>query len=469
MKIKTLLSLSVALLAVISISCDDNISSLGGNIQPDGDDIIAGGDTISVKARTVSFKDSVYARTTRGILGEYIDPLFGKIKSDYLCEFFYPKKDESEVVKPFLDNVLSIDSVFLNTGFYTFYGDSISPMGLSVYEITSPLVPFFFTSIDPTKYCDMTKVLGQSIFTIQNVPDTIDDGYKTLKTRLDLSLGNRIYQEWLDNKDTFTSPENFKEFFKGVYVTTTFGSGSLIQTEFTEMDVHYTYKGRNKEDTADSIRTTLLRLSVTPEVVQMNRINNAFPEGLEDKEGEYNNQKTYMKTPAGLYTELTIPLGEIIDKIGKDKTLNAVNFVMKGNTEEEDKLNIQRPGTILLINKDSLENFFYKKRLHDGISSFVISRSSASSTSTIYNSYDFGNIASAINHYADHYKNEANVPDLKFLMIPISISTVTNSSTGVVEVTNIYNLMNPTSAILRTEPDNMKMSIVYSKYNNNRE
>ncbi|MBB4034602.1 hypothetical protein GGR21_000489 [Dysgonomonas hofstadii] len=461
MKIKTLLSLAVALFAVVSISCDDNLSSLGGNIQPDGDDIMAGGDTVYVKAKTVSFKDSIYARTTRGMLGEYVDPVFGKIKSDYLCEFFYPK----DTVKPFLDNVLSIDSVFLNTGFITFYGDSVSPMGVSVYEITSPLVPFFFTSIDPAKYCDMTKVLGQSIFTIQNVPDTIDSGYKTLKTRLDLSLGDRIYNEWLTKKETFESPEAFKEFFKGVYITTTFGSGSLIQTEFTEMDVHYTYTGRNSDDTADSIRSTLLRLSVTPEVIQMNRIKNDFS-NMEDT--DYNNEKTYMKTPAGLYTELTIPLGEILDKIGKDKTLNAVNFVMKGFTEEEDKLDTQRPNTILLINKDSLENFFYKRKLHDNVTSFIMSWNSSTS-SGVYNSYDFGNIAAAVNHYADYYKNEAVIPDLKYLMIPISISTTTSSSTGSTQVTNIYNLMSPTSAILRTDPDNMKMSIVYSKYNNNRE
>ena len=459
MKIKTLLSLAIAVSALFFNACDDNLGSLGNSIQPEGDDILVGADTVTLKAETVSFKDSVYARTMFGMLGEYVDPIFGKIKSDYLCEFFYPKDSN---VKPFKDNVISVDSVFFNTGFVSFTGDSVSPMGLSIYEATSPLKPFFFTSIDPTNYCNMQEILGQSIFAIQNVPDTIDKGYKTIKTRLKLSVGERFYQEWLTNKETFTSSEELRKFFKGVYVTTTFGSGSLINTGFSEMDIHYTYTGRNVEDTKDSIRSTFLRLSVTPEVIQMNRIKNSIPENLfADKD-----TKTYMKTPAGLYTELIIPLNEIAKKIGTDKTLNTANFRIKGFTEEEDKYNMRKPSTILLINKDSLTNFFYNKNKQDGITSFVISRNS-STTSGIFNSYDSGNIASAINHYMDKYKNESTLPDLKYLMIPISISTSTSSS-GTSTISNIYNLMAPTSAILRTDPENMKMSIIYSKYNNNK-
>jgi len=460
MKIKTLLSLALAISALFFIACDDNLGPLGDSIQPDGDDIFVGADTVKLTAETVSFKDSVYARTMFGSLGEYVDPIFGKIKSDYLCEFYYPRDDENPV-KPFNDKVISIDSVFFNTGFITFTGDSVSPMGLAVYEVTSPLKPFFFTNIDPTKYCDMQKILGQTIFAIQNVPDTIDKGYRTIKTRLDLSLGERFYQEWLTNKETFSGSEKLREFFKGVYVTSTFGSGSMINTEFSEMDIHYTYTGRNVADTQDSIRKTLLRLSITPEVIQMNRIKNSIPEELfADKD-----TKTYMKTPAGLYTELTIPLNEIASKIGMDKTLNAANFRMKGFTEEEDKYDMKRPNTILLINKDSLTNFFYNKKLHDGITSFVISRNT--STSGIFNSYDFGNIASAINHYISKHKDETVLPDLKYLMIPISIAS-SSSSSGATTVSNIYNLMAPTSAILRTDSVNMKMSIVYSKYNDNK-
>ncbi len=459
MKIKTLLSLATAILATLFIACNDDTTSLGGNIQPDDDDILVGGETITLTAKTVSFKDSVYARTNNGLLGESIDPVFGTIKSDYLCEFFFPKKDENDPIKPFADKVISIDSVFFNTGFKSYYGDSISPMGLTVYEVTSPLKPFFFTSIDPKDYCDMTKVLGQSIFTIVNVPDTIDTGYRTIKTRLNLELGQRFYNEWQTNKETFSSSESLKEFFKGVYVTSTFGSGSMIQAAFSEMDIHYTYTGRNKDDTQDSIRTTISRFSVTPEVIQMNRIKNTFPDELFTQE----DIKTYMKTPAGLYTELTIPLGEILNKIGRDKILNAANFTMKGFTEEEDKLDIQKPDYILLINKDSLENFFYDKKIHDGVTSFLIKRSTSATSSSIFNSYNFGNIASAINHYAEHYKNEAVIPDLKYLIIPVEPKEATSSS-GTQIYTGIHNLMVPTSAILRTDPENMKMSIIYSKY-----
>jgi len=454
MKIKPLAILAIIISTIIFAACSDDLSNLGSNIQPDGDGITAGSATVDITAETKSFKDSVYARTIYGMLGEYEDPIFGKIKSDYLCEFYFPK----DTIKPFKDRVVSVDSVFLNTGFIRFTGDSVSPMGLSVYEITSELKPFFFTSIDPKKYCDMTNMLGQSIFSIENVPDTIEKGFKVIVTELQKSLGQRLYQEWIDNPDTFGSSEMLKKFFKGVYVTTDFGTGSLISTEFTDMEVYYTYSRDNKPDTID-----FLRLSVTPEVIQMNRIKNDFNNDLSQFNG---NGKSYLKTPAGLYTELTIPLNEIIQKIGKDQTLNAANLVIKGLTEEEDKYNMERPNSILLINKDSLPNFFFNRRRQDNKTSFIISRTITETTSTIYNSYNFGNIASIINYYSKYYKDEPTMPDLKYLMIPVSIGYDPTSSTPTVQ--NVYNLMAPTSAILRTDPENMKMSIIYSKYNDNK-
>ena len=456
MKIKTLLSLAIAFFAIVFIACDDDLNSVGNSIQPDGDGIFVGADTVIIKAETISFKDSVYAHTVYGLLGEYVDPIFGKIKSDYLSEFYCPTDAESTLFK---DNVKSIDSVFLDTEFTYFTGDSISPMGLSVYEVTSPLKAFFFTSIDPTKYCDMKKVLGQSIFSIQDVPDTVisKTRIRTIKTKLDIALGERFYKKWKDtNGEAFKNSDELKKFFKGVYVTTTFGSGSLINVDYTELNIKYTYNIRNKANTADSAAVGIFRLPVTPEVIQMNHVKNDIPSNLFlDKD-----TKTYMTTPAGLYTQISIPLDQIRKKAGTGRVINAANFKIKGFTEEEEKSNLLRPTSLLLINKDSLKNFFFEKKLQDNRTSFIISRNAKT------NSYDFGNIASIINHYADHYKNMETLPDLNYVIIPVMTTTFKNSN-NVTVISDIYNQMFPTSAILRSDPKNMKMSIIFTQYNDN--
>lgn len=452
MKIKTLLSLAIAFFAVVFVACDDDLGQLGESIQPKDDDINAKGDTISLKAATYSFEDSVYARTVNGLLGEYIDPVFGKVKSDYMTELFCP---DSMGFKNPNNKKITIDSVLLKTEFIDFTGDSVAPMGLSVYEVTEPLKAFFFTSVDPAKYTsNMSKLLGQNIFSIQDLPDTVISGYhlRTISTQLNLSLGERFYKEWVDSKGTFKDSDTMSKFFKGIYVTTTFGSGTIISTEQTAFSIYYTYQIRNVANTADSAAVGIFSLPVTPEVIQMNRVKNSLPSGMLGQ----SDVQTYLKTPAGVYTELTIPLKDIMNSVGKDRVLNAANFKIKGFTEQEEKSGLIRPSYVLVINKDSLTNYFYDQRYSaSSKTAFVVSRNTTSNT------YDLGNLAYVINYYTDYYKNQAELPDLKYLIIPVNVTASTTTSGA---ITDVFNMMYPTSAILRTDPDNMKMTVISSKY-----
>lgn len=456
MKIKTLLSLFIAFITVAFVACDDDLSRIGDSIQPEVDDINAKGDTINLTAATYSFQDSVYARTEYGLLGEYVDPIFGKVKSDYMTEFFCP--DNIEFIDP-KNKGVTIDSVLLKTEFISFVGDTVAPMGLSVYEVTESLKPYFFTNVNPAKYTNnMSELLGQSLFSVQDVPAAVISGtrIRTISTELNLSLGERFYKEWVDSKGaTFANSDALSKFFKGVYVTTTFGSGTLINTDRTTFNIYYTYQGRNIADTADSLRVGTFSLPVTAEVIQMNHVKNTLPAGMVGP----SDVQTYMKTPAGVYTEITIPLEKIMNTVGKERVINAANFKIKGFTEEEDKSGLSRPTTVLVINKDSLKNYFYDQKYSPSSSlSFVVSRN------TTTNTYDMGNLAAIINYYADHYKGEAKLPDLKYLMIPVQASYYQNPSTGATSVTNIFNMMTPSSAVLRTDPANMKMTIISSKY-----
>ncbi|NDV78169.1 DUF4270 domain-containing protein [Dysgonomonas sp. 511] len=463
MKIKTLLfNLAILLSSATFIACDDDLSTIGSNIQPEDDGITLGTDTIVITAETVSFKDSIYARSLSGLLGEYSDPIFGKVKSDYLCEFFTSSKIIFEENTSKGDYPLVVDSVFLDTQFASLYGDTISPMGIGVYEVTKDLAPYFFTSIDPLKYCDMTKLLGQSIFTIKDVPFVSYSSYtaKKLSTRLDIELGERFLNAWNADKTIFENPENLRSIFKGVYVTSTFGNSSLVSTFATDINVYYTYHVRNAADTGDSTAVGIFTLPVSTDVIQMNRVKNEMtPEQENDIFG--NPTKSYMKTPAGLYTQLTIPLQKIKEMglkemNNKSHIINSAALKIYGNTEEEESSGFSRPTNLLLINKDSLPNFFYNRKKFDNETSFQITRSSN-------NSYDLGNIATIVNYYTKKYKDMDQLPDLHYLLIPVNVTYVSSASSAIVE--DVYNMMSPTSAILRTGEENMKMSLIFSRYN----
>src|SRR5690606_21044749 len=95
------------------------------------DRLTVGIDTLQLQARTVQV-DSVFGKTNYPVLGEYADPVFGSIKSEYIAEFYLPKGLE------FKDGAV-IDSVSVEISYTSLIGDSIAPMSLSVYEVTKSL------------------------------------------------------------------------------------------------------------------------------------------------------------------------------------------------------------------------------------------------------------------------------------------------------------------------------------------
>jgi hypothetical protein len=457
---------------VVFISCDDDLNRLGSSIQPEGDDIFVYVDTVLITAETVSLNDSVYARTQWGLLGDYTDPVFGNVKSDYLSELYCPDNTA------FPDKTLSIDSTFIEILSDRFIGDSISPFGIAAYRVKEPLTGHFFTNVDPKEYCEMKQPLGQGIFSVHDAA-LVDNGswIYSYKLHLDKSVGQGFYDEWKNsNGNTFKNSEKFRKFFKGMYVTTSFGGGSLLNINTTALRIYLSYTGRNKADTEDSTRVGLFRMVFTPEVIQLNHIQNKNPNYLFMN----NDTRTYLKSPAGVCTELTIPLADIMKKAEetgkKNNKLNAANFNIKGFTEEEEKTNLGRSSTLLFVNTDSITDFFYKKKIADAKTSYIMEWSSSTNTynfayANVRNNLS-NNIANLINYYMDYYKGKDNIPNLKYYVIPISAdfqSSTTSSGSTVYTYTKVFNQMSPTSAILRTDEDNMKMALIFSNYNSSSE
>lgn len=469
MKIKALLILTITIFMVVFISCDDDLNQIGNSIQPGGDDIFVYVDTVLITAKTVSLEDSVYARTQWGLLGDYTDPMFGNIKSDYISELYCPDNTK------FPDKTISIDSTFIEILSDQFLGDSISPFGIAAYRATSQLTGHFFTNVNPKKYCDMTDPLGQGVFSIKDASFTDSDGLKaySFQLRVNNAVGQSFYDEWQNtNGGTFKNSDEFRKFFKGMYVTTNFGSGTLISINTTTLKIYLKYNGRNKADTADSIRVGLFRMAFTPEVIQLNHVQNKNPDYLFTN----SDTRTYLKSPAGVCTELTIPLAEIMKKAEetgkKNNKLNAANFKIKGFTEEEEKSKLGRSSALLFVNKDSIKDFFYDKKMADSKTSYMME------LSTSNNTYNFvyanmrgstsNNIANLVNYYMDYYKGKDNIPDLKYYVIPVSFDYQTSSSSSgstIYTYSKVFNQMSPTSAVLRTDEENMKMSLIFSNYN----
>lgn len=452
MKLSKLFFLFLSLITASAfVACDDDLNTIGGTIQPPADDISVATDTIAISAQTISMNNRVYAQTINGILGEYKDPLFGTIKADFLCQFYFPDNGKLNV----RDGLVGIDSVQFVIDYFTYLGDTIAPMGLSLYKVTKELPRNFYTNSNPSEYTDMKQVLASEAFSVAgSLPvKGSTSSHKRVVADLGVNFGMNLYNEIEAGR--VKDNASFNKYFPGMYVTTTFGSGTLLQAAGTSIEIHYSYLDKlgNYDNTKDTIRSDTYYITVTSEVNQLNHVQNTHPSEL----FATGKGVTYAQTPAGVCTEIEMPIKEIAANMAKNsfKTVNTASFSITGYTEKEatNEFGLIRPGSLLLIDKDSVDSFFSGNRLYDSKTSFVANRS------TTTNSYDFMNISQLVSTYLD--MNLAKNPT--FVLIPVDLNQV-QTSTGAYKTIGVYNKMLPTSAAFRTDAKNLRLSLIYSKF-----
>ncbi|MEA4905576.1 MAG: DUF4270 family protein, partial [Petrimonas sp.] len=249
----------------------------------------------------------------------------------------------------------------------------------------------------------------------------------------------------LKNTDTF------REFFPGLYVTTNFGNSTILNVNLTSLNIFYKYLDPKGSSTkTDTIRTAEFRLNITPEVTQINHIQNNNDQLLAP-----NDKGTFVKSPAGVNTEITFPISDIYSKLST-RSLNQARLMVYALPEanQDEKVKLSPPDYLLLVNKDSLKGFFENRRLDDNVTSFY-----ASFNKETY-SYSFGNIAAMINYYK---KKKKEAFDLTYCLVPVDI-TFTTDQYGNSKATAIYNQMKPAAVMLENKPEKLKLDIIYTAF-----
>ena len=462
MKLKSLYkSLAITFIAILAISCDDTLDQMGMSIQPGQDRLSVGVDTLQLQARTVKV-DSMYARTKYPVLGEYSDPVFGSIKSEFVAEFYLPTGSKFE-------EGAIIDSVRAVVSYTTMMGDSIAPMGLSVYEVTETLKGIGnYTHIDPIMFADMSSPLGAQSFTGRNstyntVTYTAEDysvrSYREYYISVDLpkTLGDKFLEEYLKpGHGKLSDTDSFREFFPGLYFTTSFGNSTIINVDITSLYVHYNYLDeKGSSQNTDTIRSEAFRVNNTPEVRQIKHIVSNDDNLLVE-----NPNHTYIKSPAGVNTEILFPVSEIHESL-QSKALNMVNFTVYAlpDASEDERVKINPPNYLLLINKDSLNGFFENRKIRDNVTSFISERFDPASYS-----YKFNNISTMINYYNAEFDGDPY--DLTYYLVPVDATFTTGQqsyySPAQQILTEIHNQMWPTATIIDKRPGNMQLELIFT-------
>lgn len=440
MKILRLLTVLV-IAALTFAACDDTTEGIGGSITNKIDNINISNSAFNVTTKSI-VAGAVLSRNNTGLIGKMKDPETGNyVKGDYMTQLSVLPTfsvDTLDYIKQANNGSIEADSCYLLVSYNASYGDTIAPMKVTAYEMTEPMREDqeYYSNYDAFEkgWVNENNQHWSSNYNLSNTSDVKNfkiylnkkytkDG-KTYK-----NYGSYIMQTYAEHPEYFKT--NYKFLHKvcpGFYIKNVGGTGNMAKVWNTELIFYWTRKKTiNKDSTAVSIGYN--RFDGTEEVLQLNKIENDT-ENLKKLASQ--EDWTYLKSPAGIFTEVTLPIDDIMKGHEKD-TLNTatISFPRLNNADEDNPYNFATPSTILMVQKDSLQSFFEKSKLADNRTSYT---ASYSSTGTYKNAYTFQNIANLVSAM---YKNKGKGENWnKVVLVPVNVITTTQGYTTVISKIN---------------------------------
>lgn len=384
--------------------CDDDTLNVGIGMMPDGDGVSASTQVYNVESKTVQV-ESVLANTSTCYLGSVVDPeMRVKTTSDFLAQFHVP----SNFVLPKLDVLVKdnagqvvADSCDIRLYIDTFYGDSLATMKLSVQELNSNNVldesKPYYTNLNPNDYVNPDTEYKKSIsYSVKDLTkaDSENSGtgyYRQITVRMPASYGTKLMRAYYENPDNFSNSYKFiHNVCPGFYFKSAGGIGSMLTTKMIGMNVYFRYHTKTTAD-KDTIVDGMQRFGATGEVIQTTRIDNEYPGSLSLEDLEKKNC-TYVKTPACLFTEMTLPVGDVVAGEHYTDSINQAKItIRKFNNEVSSDYAFPAPQYLLLVRKSKMDAFFEKENLPNSKDSYL---SNAYSETT--GAYQFSNISQLI-------------------------------------------------------------------------
>ena len=492
MKILRLLTVLV-IAALTFAACDDTTEGIGGSITNKIDNINISDSAFNVTTKSI-VAGAVLSRNNTGLIGKMKDPETGNyVKGDYMTQLSVLPTfsvDTLDYIKQANGGSIEADSCYLLVSYNASYGDTIAPMKVTAYEMTKPMAEDqeYYSDYDAFdldhSWVSENNQHWSSNYNLSNTSDVKNfkiylnkeykkDG-KTYK-----NYGSYIMQTYAEH------PEYFKTNYKflhnvcpGFYIKNVGGTGNMAKIWNTELIFywtrHKTIKAKDGVTDSTAVGIGYNRFDGTEEVLQLNKIENdkKSMEKLASQE-----KWTYLKSPAGIFTEVTLPIDDIMKGHEKD-TLNTatISFPRLNNENEDNPYNFATPSTILMVQKDSLKSFFEKSKLADSRTSYT---ASYSSTGTYKNAYTFQNIANLVSAM---YKNKGKGENWnKVVLVPVNVITTTQGYTTVISKINHDMSLASTRLIVGTNDPNkdytkdaktgkkvasgpIRIKVIYSKF-----
>jgi hypothetical protein len=430
---------------LVCASCEP--SDIGAALQPEEDKMVVQTDSFYIQSATELLAVR-HSESDKIELGYLCDPVYGNVKLDFLAEFRYSRDTFP---------ASATDAVLRLVMYYrSYYGDSLAVNEASVYALQSPLdfEENYTSDIDVSKFCDKSVLLAKKSYVAYDA--TVPNSERKKADYCDkvvIDLPQSYCTELMTNRAYNKSQEAFLNFLNGVYVTTQYGSRTVLNVDSVNLEVSYRYiPDAAKPDSMANGKRIYPANRETTTVVRVSEV-----EAPLDIDADSLN---YIVSSSGYVTRLTLPLNRIKETIEGEETgeklnLNYMSLILE-EASVDDGLDTRMtpPDILLLIQAKDLEKFFTQSKYPaDGIET----------TLGVYvpekKYYLFNNMASYMEGLMSD--NTVSVDDLNdFYVLPITGATDIAGSNAVVR-----HLFKPYAVRLRSATNQhspMRLVVTYS-------
>lgn len=404
------------------------------------------------------------ARTSTQLLGVIKSDGYGTLSSQVLTQFMPSASiDTIGVTEDLIDSCRLV--LRIASGGFT--GDQIVPMRLSVYRLNKQLESPIYNDIDPTEYYDPADLLGEAPYsplsaTTVYLNSTDVKAYQETYVPMPVQLARSLFAEFKKNPATFNTPSAFAEFFPGVFITNSFGSGRMMNFDYTELEVYYRKKVTSTTGT-DSISATNKKvyMSATPEVLSDNVLRLDVDPAVKSM---VDAGEPIIMAPGGYEVRLNFPIQEIIDRFkngtqGDLAVINKLSLTIPVEEVVTDR-GIAPPTNLLMVKTAMKDRFIAGDSLTNDKDSFYATYDANNKC------YTFSGMRDYVLDILNNKGGMADAEDMDITVTPVDVTTyVIQASYYTAERTIVTKIAPQVSkpAIVKLKLDKAKVSITYNK------
>ena len=449
------------------VSCGEG--QAGSSVLDDDDMIQVCVDTFKLSSAIIPC-DSIISWPDSFMLGELANS-YGIMHADIMTQlacpegFAYPQSDSTR-----------IDSIVIYLCYRSCFGDDKAPLSIDVQRMDKGTFVYhnmYATNLDPRDFVseDAPSILMQpKIVVSSSNTDSISSGNSYVHAMH--SRCSDEFVEWFSQKRRFTTQADFNQWFKGLYITSSFGGSTVFNISDIFFRVYYSFsylKGNR-----DTVVQDVKDLYANAEVRQVNVIRydnkNTVYEYLQKDSDLFN----YVLAPANMYTRLTIPMdamsqsitqgvGEKRPYVNMAKLRLYVGNVVESKTNRMNDAWAQPVQYMLLVKESAVTRFFMNKELPMDTCALLASLSSLAGGSDVKYYYEY-DLSSLLTNQLRH--SDSNPDVLNMVAVPVDVQSTTNSN-GTATITSVKQQQTLSATVIYSARNTiypLSLEVIYSGF-----